>query len=259
MENKTGQQNFPLCEFDSEREALIEPSFYRGDKLPVRCVLVFYRTVIESLLSQQIIHPCMELGSIMQPTRIYQMDYCGQNLAVTEVPACGAPLAAGILEELIARGCGRFIACGSAGALDPGLLHNSPVIPNGAVRDEGTSYHYWPASRTITAEPEVVAKMEKVLLDRQIKYAVGLNWTTDAPYRETHKKIALRKTDGCLTVDMEYAALLAVAKFRSVSFGQYLLVGDDISGQKWNRREWDKHPSAYEKLFWLSCEAVVTI
>jgi uridine phosphorylase len=43
---------------------------------------------------------------------------------------------------------------------------------------------------------------------------VGASWTTDAPFRETEKLIAQRRAKGILAVEMEAAALYALAQAR---------------------------------------------
>jgi len=88
-------------------------------------------------------------------------------------PGIGAPIAAAILEELIALGCRRFVACGSGGVLIPELKRGTVVIPDSAVRDEGTSYHYLPPSRTVEMNPLVVTKLENVLKKHHINYETG--------------------------------------------------------------------------------------
>ena len=143
--------------------------------------------------------------------------------------------------------------------LHPEIATGHPVILTSAVRDEGTSYHYLPPSRTIAAEPSVINRLEEVLKKQRIAYQVGLNWTTDAPYRETRQRIGRRKAEGCLTVDMEFASILAVARFRRVLFGQYLLAGDDVSGEEWDHRGWSNQYSAHENIFWLAVEACLTL
>ena len=50
----------------------------------------------------------------------------------------------------------EFIACGSSGVLDDSLARGTVVVPNAAVRDEGTSYHYAAPSREIAADADVV-------------------------------------------------------------------------------------------------------
>ena len=48
----------------------------------------------------------------------------------------------------------------------------------------------------------------------------------------------MRKSEGCVTVEMEAAAFFAVAKFRNVKLGQILYGGDDLSGAEWDKRSW---------------------
>ena len=116
-----------------------------------------------------------------------------------------------------------------------------------------------PPSRTLSTDPEVIKKLEAVLKVHGLVYRTGLNWTTDAPYRETRQKIAKRKAEGCLTVEMEFAALMAVARFRKVPFGEYLMVADDVSGEDWDSRSWGEDTPAKQKLFWFAAEAALNL
>jgi uridine phosphorylase len=92
-----------------------------------------------------------------------------------------------------------------------------------------------------------------------IPFLLGKTWTTDGVYRETPSKIALRKAEGCLTVEMEAAALFAVAQFRQVALGQILYGGDDVSGLTWDRREAFDRTAVREKLLQLAAEACVAM
>ena len=254
--------DIPILEFDEDREALIEPSRVIApiSGIPRRCVLPIYHTVIARLLSASRLTRVTAINTAMGPLPVYTMDHDGNQITVAH-PGLAAPLAAGVMEELIAIGCRTFIACGSAGVLDPALAPGTVVVPSGAVRDEGTSYHYVKPDRVISADPIVVSRIESVLARRGIQYRVGKTWTTDAFYRETRRRIATRKAEGCLTVEMECAAFLAVARFRGVSFGQLLATGDDVSGDQWDRREWGSERSLdfCDKLFWLAVEACLAI
>ena len=78
-------------------------------------------------------------------------------------------------------------------------------------------------------------------------------------YRETPKKIAMRRAEGCLAVEMEAAALMAVAQFRKVPFGQVLYAGDDLSGNQWDKRDWQSRLDVRENLFWLAVDAVLSM
>jgi uridine phosphorylase len=133
------------------------------------------------------------------------------------------------------------------------------IVPTSAVRDEGTSYHYLPPGREVDASPEAVAAIERVLQDRGRRYLLSKTWTTDAFYRETPAKVQLRKSEGCLTVEMEAAAFFAVAQFRRVPFAQILYGGDDVSGNEWDHRGWHERASVREVLFWLAAEACLLL
>ena len=251
---------YPILEFDDSSEAILEPCkiYERLDTMPERCVLPIYHEVIEGLQEKNLVTRVTDIGTPMGAMPVYRMTHAGEDVAVAE-PGLGAPFAAAVLEELIALGCRKFIACGTAGVLDSDLRKGTIVVPNAAVRDEGTSYHYLPPSREIAAQPDTVRAIQSVLDADGAEYRVGKTWTTDAVYRETKNRIAKRKSEGCLTVEMECAAFLAVAAFRGVRFGQLLGVTDDVSGDDWNYRGTEKGKSSPEQLFWLSVESCLRL
>ena len=111
----------------------------------------------------------------------------------------------------------------------------------------------------MTANGSGVNALVAALDRRQVPHRVGKTWTTDAPYRETAAKIAKRKEEGCITVEMEAAAMMAVAQFRGVVLGQVLYGGDDLSGNEWDNRSWQSRAEIRENLFWLSAEACLGI
>ena len=160
---------------------------------------------------------------------------------------------------MIARGCRKFIACGGCGVLDQQIAVGHLIVPTAAVRDEGTSYHYLPASREVNASPEGVSAIERVLQKRQVEYLLSKTWTTDAIYRETPARAAQRRSEGCLTVEMEAAAFFAVAQFRKVTFAQILYGGDAVIPGAWDGRGWDTHSSLRQRLFWLAAEACLEL
>ncbi len=255
-------EDIPLLEFDDDITALIEPSrILKGNTLPEHCVLPFYGSLIEKLGRDGKLEKILSLstsGASLISIDVYRVIYRDSAIAVV-FPGLGAPLSVAMIEELIALGCRKFVACGSGGVLKPELRRGTIVIPSCAVRDEGTSYHYVPPSRTIDMASDVVKKMEAVLKKHHVNYEVGKTWTTDAFYRETKGKIAKRKAEGCVMVEMECSAMLAVARFRNVMFGQYLGAGDDVSGDEWDPRYVDDKMPFQEKIFWLSMEAVLSL
>lgn len=256
---------FLILEFDDTCTALIEPGMTHApvDDLPERCVLCFFNDVIGSICTDD--HRVHHMGSEIGKNPVYVLELDGQHFTVIH-PGVGAPLAAAFLEEAIALGCRKFIACGGAGVLNREIAVGHLVIPASAVRDEGTSYHYLPPGREVAASAEGVAALRLTLDAHGIPYVVGKTWTTDAIYRETPARIARRRAEGCITVEMETAAFFAVAQFRAalpetsgVTFAQILYGGDDVSGDLWDRRDWDRQTSTREKLFWLAAEACLRL
>ena len=82
------------------------------------------------------------------------------------------------------------------------------MIPTEAYRDEGTSYHYAPASDYIGIKNCGIVRefMEK----NHIPYVMGRTWTTGAFYRETVRNFEKHKAGGCISVEMEGSAAQAV-------------------------------------------------
>jgi uridine phosphorylase len=259
---KDDQNRIPLTEYDPDRKAVIEPKNVVRGKVPSEyCVMTFFGGVLRKLIGEGKLVKVEELqlpSPNVHPNDVYQMDYQGKTLMVAH-PGVGASLAVGSFEELIALGCAKFVACGSSGALKTGLHRGMVVIPESAVRDEGASYHYCPPSREISMKPEMVNKLEKVLQKNGVNYEVGKTWTTDGFYRETKGKIAKRRAEGCIVVEMECSALLAVAEYRGVPFGQFLMAADDASGDEWDARAVENKLSFDEKVFWLSVEACLSL
>ncbi len=255
----TADPAVPILEFDSSVEALIEPArVYRKLDVPEHCVLCFFKEVVEKVAREHgaRIHASHRWEDGLH--HLYEIQYQGQRLAFMQ-PGVGAPLAAGILEDAIARGCRKFIACGGAGVLTKGVAVGSLFVVSAAVRDEGLSYHYLPPGREIPANPLAAAALESTLKARRLPYARAKTWTTDAPYRETPARIAQRRQEGCTTVEMEAAAFMAVAEFRHVAFGQLLYGGDDLSGERWDERDWTSLDHLREQLFWIAAEACLSL
>jgi uridine phosphorylase len=249
----------PILEFDPAPTAVIEPSdTIEPIDVPPHAIVCFFQDVIEKVVSEHDGHAIDHMVSEIGRNPIYELAYTGRRLALVH-PGVGAPLAAGFLEELIARGCRTFIACGGAGVLVPDVALGHVIVPTAAVRDEGTSYHYLPAGREVEPTRQAVEAIVATLERHHVPYVTGKTWTTDALYRETRGKVERRVAEGCLTVEMEAAAFFAVAAFRGVSFGQLLYAGDDLSGDAWDNRGWDDHSSGRELLFRLAAEACLSL
>ncbi len=166
---------------------------------------------------------------------IYKINYEGHELALF-MSRVGAPACIVQYEELFAMGLEKMVVFGTCGALDRSIDDLAIIIPNSAVRDEGTSYHYMKSSREVVVNPKYQEEFIKLLNEHDYSYIVGKAWTIDAPYRETRSKVAQRKNEGCICVDMECSAIAALAKFRNKEIFQFFYAADNLDSAKWDQR-----------------------
>ena len=126
----------------------------------------------------------------------------------------GAPFAVLVAEELFASGCELLISITSAGQIVS--LGQPPyvVLIEEALRDEGTSYHYLPPAPYACLHPLLKAFVIDGWDHTHVPLYSGASWTTDAPFRETEAMIEWCRQRDILTVEMEAAALYALAEAR---------------------------------------------
>ena len=197
-------------------------------------------------------------GSAIGADPILVLEHQGQRLAVAS-PGVGGPLAAVALEEMIALGCRRFVVCGGAGGLLPGHELGALVLVEKALRDEGVSHHYLRPGREVETEAGALEKAAEVMSGAGVRFRQGATWTTDALYRETASRIERRRASGALTVEMEAAALLAVAQFRQVPLVPLLCCGDDLGSESWDFRDWTSAVDLHERVFWLAVRLALAL
>jgi len=171
------------------------------------------------------------LGRLMGD--LYGVRSTGGRVAVLTGFGLGAPIVAAQAEELIALGATRLVSIALAGGLQPGLPPGTVIVARSAIRDEGTSHHYLAPGREATSDPALVASLCAALGRRGHAVRVGTVWSMDAPYRETREEVELYQGQGVLAVDMELAALLAVAAARGVRAAGVLVTGDSLAGGRW--------------------------
>ncbi len=247
-------KEIPLLEYDPG-PAVIEPHIAQSQvPFPERCVMCFFAEQIEALVQAGQAQLLASFQSEIGPHPVYLLRRDGEEIALMH-PGVGAPLSAGLLEELIVSGGRKIIVCGGCGVLQHEIVVGHLLVVDDAVRDEGTSYHYLPPSRRVAADEQATEAIRRTLEEEQIPYLRVTTWTTDAFYRETPAKVQLRREEGCLCVEMEAAALFAVAQFRGVSLGQLLYAGDDVSGTVWDSRRWHLRGEARASVLELALRA----
>jgi uridine phosphorylase len=249
----------PILEFDPSPTAVIEPGHVveRLDHAPEHAVLCLFGEVIEGL-QRDGAEVLWELEAAHGVHPVYGVEVDGRRVAVFH-PGVGAPLAGAFFEEAIEAGCRKFVGIGMAGGLVPAVTIGHVTVPTSAVRDEGTSYHYLPASREVEPSAAVVAALEAVLARHEVPFVAGTTWTTDAPYRETRGKVERRVAEGCISVEMEAAALFAIARFRGVLIGMMFMTSDSLAGDEWDGSGFGEHLDTRDLLLRLACEAVLAL
>ena len=246
---------YPICEFDTERKAVICAADFLEKMLPEKCVLTFFRNELNAFVQENNLPQIGYMHSEVVDIPIYLYESEGEKIAITMPFQCSAG-AAGTLEEMHAMGCSKFIICGGAGCLTGKMDVGQIMLPTSAVRDEGASYHYLAPSREVEAPKETLEKTARILGEMGVPFTLGKTWTTDAFYRETKEMVEKRRAEGCRMVEMETAGFYAVAKYYGLQLAQLLYAGDDVSGEAWDNRSWNSRKGIRANLIALSIELV---
>lgn len=236
-----------LEEFENV-SAVIEPtdrSLPSGGEICETIILSFNGEIVERVKQMDGVYEGGYLTSLNGkfPWYIYEVD--GLKLAVT-MATIGASMVVGFLEELKARGFNNFIVLGSCGVLDQSIQADKIILPSSALRDEGTSYHYAPASDEISYDEALLSTLENALNKAGIEHIRTKSWTTDAFYRETAAKVKRRLAAGATVVDMEASAIMAWAQYRQAKVYQFFYTADyvDHHNHEWDARREDRKADA---------------
>ena len=247
----------PLFEFDPSQLAVINPSIHKPiPGFPSRAVTCWFGNVVRDRTAD--LKPVHNVPFEHGDHAIFVIEHRGFEVALIS-PGVGAPAAVTSLEVLISLGATHIIGCGGAGIVCSGFDVGHVIVPTGAIRDEGTSYHYAPADAEVVPHPLALAAIDDVLTEAGVPHDRGLTWTTDAFFRETPAKVVRRREQGCITVEMEAASMFAAASFRGVVYGQLLYAGDDVSAAEWDHRHWEAQASARDRLLDLALDAVIRL
>ena len=181
----------------------------------------------------------------------------GNRVAVAGGFGAGAPAVVLVLEALIVQGIRRFLSIGTAGSLQRHLAIGDIVVCDRAIRDEGASHHYLPPDRFAYASPGLTSRLEDALKATATPYSRGTSWTIDALYRETIAEVQHYQAEGALTVEMEAAALFAVAAYRGVEMGSLFTISDSLADLSWDPHfRSDTTRDGLEKLYRVALQAL---
>lgn len=229
------KKEFPILEFDEAEVATLNPSSLKEENFSTnKMIITFFPEVITRLIEEKQI--ILE-RTIQGENPVYIYKYVDSDILLT-LGQVGCPACGGNLDLFNALGVNKVMFCGGGGVLDKTIEVGTILVVQGAIRDEGFSYHYVAPSRVIYSDEKIVNKISSFLYKKEIKYISGLTWTTDAIFRETKDRVALRRSEGAKIVEMEQAGCIAVAQFRKFDYGALIYGGDDVSSDEWDKREW---------------------
>ena len=159
--------------------------------------------------------------------------YQGVGVRAMSTGMGGASMAIAV-EELRNIGITHIIRIGSCGALQEGIGLGDLILVNAAVRDDGASQIYAPASFPGVADPDLLAGCVRSGRDKGFRCHVGLCRSHDSFYIDNNEDIsAFWSKKGILGSDMETAALFTVARLRGVKAASILnnvvIWGEDTS------------------------------
>ncbi len=224
--------------FDNLSEEIIKVRRNENAVKVDACVLTFSQIILKYVLEN---YDCKKLGDLVSANGanpIYGFTYKNRFFAVY-MSSIGAPgCVAGIEDTLSIINTDKYVVFGGSGCLNKEIARGKVMVPTAAYRDEGTSYHYAPASDYIAVKnaSTVAQFMESV----RLPFVKGKTWTTDAFYRETRANFEKRKADGCLSVEMECAGVQAMCDFRGLNAYFFFTSGDLLDAPEWDSRRKNK-------------------
>lgn len=220
--------------YDTSEEIVKAEMFTKGQKrLPKTAIVCFKKELIDFVKNNKEFEEYSEITVCGEEIKIYKTQIGNQSVILYRT-LVGGPATTSMMEEVHARGVENFIFFGSCGELTSNLKKGAFIIPTEAYRDEGTSYHYMPASDFIKIK--TATQLEEVFKKNNINYELTKTWTTDALYKETRDKTKKRIESGCKVVEMECASIMAVANARNINAYQFLYSDDTLAEEKWNIR-----------------------
>lgn len=248
------KNEIPILEFDTEQVAVINPTHEKIEmQLPRKCVFAFLGDYIDEYAEKTGSKLVSHFISATKQYPVYVTKYNGEEIVLCQAPVGAAP-ATQILDWLIGYGVREIISSGTCGGLEK-FPESTFLVPNKALRDEGTSYHYAAPSRFIEISVKARKAIEETIMDHGLKYQEVITWSTDGFFRETKEKVEYRRSEGCSVVEMECSALAACAAFRGATWGMILYTADSLADvDKYDERNWGGN--AYEYALTLCLDAV---
>lgn len=198
---------------------------------PAGVVLCYQRSLYNHVLQAEGLKPPERRGA---PHGVVLLPSTGGRIGLLGQFGIGAPAAAVVLEDLAATGTSAFVSVGTAGSLQRDLDIGDLVLCESAIRDEGVSHHYLPPAKLALASAAMNAALGAAMRQAGVPFRAGTSWTIDTPYRETVAEARRYQAEGVLCVEMEAAALFAVAEVRGLQVASAFAISDSLAELVWN-------------------------
>ena len=176
-------------------------------------------------------HPTVSIKGFLGEFHLFK--HSKGRIALSTGFGIGAPVIAGLADEFASLGVRQFVLVGMAGGIQPDLRTGSLVISRQAIRGEGVSRHYLPLHPTVESSETLTHGLSDILKKHGHAHTIGTTWTTDAPFRERRRDVLDYQEQAVLAVDMEAAALLAVAKSYHLEAVAVFAIADQLSDAHW--------------------------
>jgi uridine phosphorylase len=197
--------------------------------VPSGVLLVYRPSLMARLLKLHAAERLVQFGQYA----LWSLPDTGGMVALSGNFGIGGPIVGVIVEELVALGVTHFFSFGLAGGLQAEGRIGDIVLCTEAIRDEGLSHHYLPEDADAKPSADFSALVAQTLARRQLSFVRGSTWTIDSPYRETIEEVRHYRSTGVVTVEMEAAALFAVAAVRGVQAACVFVLSDLLGETEW--------------------------
>jgi hypothetical protein len=156
------KQSLPLFNHDLNAPTIFSPKslieavrtnkHLKPETVPHVCVLEIDGDLTDWLVSTGKVTPCKSWACFH--TTMYSLELEGFTYGI--VPrTIGGPYAVLIAEQMMVSGAQVVLGLTSAGRVNSKMPVPGLIVVMCAIRDEGTSHHYLPASQSVDAHPKV--------------------------------------------------------------------------------------------------------
>lgn len=221
--------------FDGSEPMLTVDKFYgRTKKVCDVGIITFSEKVMEWMLGEYECEKAAEVVSANGNRPIYTTLVNGRKIAFY-MSMIGSACAGSMLEDFAyLTGASKFVMFGSCGTLNAKETDGKIIVPTGAYRDEGLSWHY------LASEDEYIdmtgSRRVADFMEKRVPYITGKTWTTDAIFRETVGKAERLRNDGCIAVEMECAGVQAVCACKGFELYDFLFASDYLGETEWTNK-----------------------